>query len=221
MFRILTALVGLAAVGLAWQQEDVAPFRHLKEEQITVEYTATANEATIRVQAESEEPLNQVQVCNRFGVPLFELRSEAGADLALSSFVLESGETELEDLLSRYEAGAYELRGRTVGGSLALGGVRLSHALPAPPRVIWPRNGSTPSATNFVIRWEPEPGAKAYRVAVEQGETDGIVATVPAGFNRFKVPVGILQSGMETQVEVGVVAQNGNCTLVEIECVTQ
>jgi len=72
----------------------------------------------------------------------------------------------------------------------------------------------------MTVSWIPDPDARAYRVILEQNDNDGLIVTLPPGSHNFQVPDGVLDSGMETQVEVGVVAHNGNCTLVEVVCTT-
>ena len=76
-------------------------------------------------------------------------------------------------------------------------------------------------STNLTVSWVPDPEARAYRVILEQGETDGLTAVLPARSSSFQVPDGILAPGTESHVEVGAIGPNGNCTLVEVSFTTR
>ena len=194
----------------------------LKEETIIVEYAASAGEAVILVEAESEEPLSRVIVRDPAGIPLFELRAVGQDELALQGFVIETTETDLPSLLRAFAPGTYDMRARTGDGVPLRGGALLSHELPAAPVVTYPTDGMTGVPTeDLVVTWENDPNATGYRVVMEQGENDGLVVELPAGQSSLEIPDGILLPGTESHVEVGAIGPNRNCTLTEVAFTTR
>lgn len=218
MLKTLIA-VTLIALGLAsWQTARLdQPVLHLKEEKLTIEYTATADEAVLIMEAEAELDLASVIVRSPSGVTVLEMNSGDGAPLALSGFVVETRECTPEELFLQYPAGRYDLTGRTLEGRVARGSAQLSHDLPRVPTVNYPFEGATQVPTEGLeITWNVDTSARAYRLVLEQNDNDGLVVTLPAGSTSFQVPDHLLAANTETQLEVGAVAANGNCTLVEI-----
>jgi hypothetical protein len=61
----------------------------------------------------------------------------------------------------------------------------------------------------------------AYRVQLEQGESDGLAVNLPPEQDSFRVPDGFLARGTETQLEIAAIGPNGNHTVVEIAFTTQ
>lgn len=221
----LTALA-LAALGVPNQEgrrplpyEDERPPLRLKEERMTLEYTATADEAVILVEAESEESLGRIEMRSPRGAPLLKMATNHARGFALQGFMVETKELSGEEFFKTYEAGIYDLRAMTTDGRQALGSAVLSHHLPRPAIITYPVDGSL-APTDMTVTWMPDPDAAGYQVVLEQGESDGLIARLPADSNSFQVPPGILLPGVESHVEVGIVGDNGNCTLVEVQFTT-
>lgn len=209
---------GLAALGSERPFQEARPTLRLKEERMIIEYTATANEAVILVEGESETALESVEVRMPGGHTMLELRAPIGNDSAFSGFSLETQEATVEELIAHYGEGDYDLRARAMGGEPVQGHASLSHELLPPPVVLYPYPGAVGiPAADLKIYWIPDPAAEAYTVSLEQGENDGLTVRLPAGSKSLYVPRGILLPHTETQLEIGATGPNGNRTLVEIE----
>jgi hypothetical protein len=217
MYKATITLAALALATPGSQQIHAVPDLRMKEEAITIEYTVGANEGVVVLEAETEETLDLVEIRNSRGAPILRLQADASREIALSGFVLEASESDPATLLQRYPEGVYDIRGRTVAGQQVRGKALLSHELLAAPLVVYPSEGAAgvPSR-GLTVSWVPDPGAVGYRIGLEQGESDGVTARLPPGSSSFQVPDGILEPDTETQLEIGAVAPNGNCTLVEV-----
>ena len=219
MVKTFHALAALALASVGGQAREEPPALRLKEERMIVEYTASANEAVVLVEAESEAVLGRVEVRGPRGNPVLALRAGRGQDRGLagfSGFLVESQESELVQLLSTWGAGDYDLLAWTVDGQEVLGRATLHHALPRAPEVVYPSEGAMGVPTDPVVSWVPDPSAEAYVVVLEQDENDGLTVRLEGGTGSFQVPAGVLRPATETQLEVAAVDPNGNRTLVEV-----
>lgn len=221
MLKLMFIPTALAAT-LAWQTPYTRPTLAFKEETITIEYTATSNEAVVVVAAETEQVVHNVRIKGPQGTAILELRSESGKPVALSGFVIEMRESTKETLFTDYSEGRYDLRGRATNGQAVVGGATLSHRLLRPPAVTYPKPGADDvPCDGLVVSWVPVQQARGYRIVIEQNDNDGIAVEVPGNTASFRVPDGLLLPGTDTQLEVGAVGANGNCTLVEVEFKTR
>ena len=96
----------------------------------------------------------------------------------MTSTVVTPPEKRIHDpatLFATYAEGSYELLARTGDGHDAFGNALLSHDLPRAPVVFYPRDGSVDVPTEPTLKWGFDAGASRYKVALEQGETDGMI----------------------------------------------
>lgn len=222
MYRTCTILAALSLAAVAQPGRSAPSPVSLKEERLTLEYTATNGEAAVVMSAESESLLARVEIRDPRGTRVLDLRGEEGKRLALSGFEVESRESSPAELLETFAEGVYDLRARTVDGELLVGSAYLSHELPRAPTVTHPLEGSRDvPAEDLVVTWMPDPHAVAYQVVLEQNENDGLSARLPAGRTSLRVPAGVLAPGTASHVEVGAVGPSGNCTLVEVSFTTR
>ncbi len=227
MFKAAVSLVLLsfATFGAVqgWQQQQGPRERpQLKEETMIVEYTASANEAVVIVEAEAEEALARVDIQSPLGSTMLRLRSENGEELAVQGFLVESEECELSELIGKFSEGKYDIRARTIDGQRALGSAWLSHHLLEAPIVTYPVDGTTNVPANgFTVTWISDSAASGYRLVLEQDENDGLTVGLPSGSSSFQVPPGVLRGSTESHVEVGAIGPNGNITYVEIAFTTR
>lgn len=192
------------------------PALALKEERVTIEYTPARDEAVVVVDAETEAALDRVEVRDPGGRPVLNVGVQRRGAMALSGFVLESRELPLAVLRATYGEGLFDLRGRSVDGQQVLGSAMLSHELLPEPIPVFPWHGARVAATDLTVSWHADPLARGYRVVLEQGENDGLVVQLAPGTSSFRVPDGVLAPRTETQLEIGVLGPNGNCTVVEV-----
>lgn len=194
----------------------------LKEETMVIEYTVSSGEAAIVVSAEAETRLARVEVRTPGGPPILEMRTDRGPGFSFQGFVVETGEATPEELFAEYPPGDYNLRARTIDGRAAFGTAQFSHVLPQSPVVNYPTDGAVnvPS-TNLIVTWTADPAVDAYRVILEQHETDLMTVQLQGGSSSFRVPNGVLAPGTRSQLEIVAVGANGNCTIVEVPFMTQ
>lgn len=222
MLKPILALSALALASYATQQERYNPIQLLKEEAMTIEFTATANEAVLRIGAESEVELKSLQIRNPENKIIFEMRARRAPEHALSGFEVEMQEATAPEVFAAYPEGEYDIRGRTLDGKLALGRAHLSHELPLAPEVYYPYEGAFDvPVSNLTLSWMEDRSVEGYVVNLEQGETDGLTVKLPPGTDSFTVPDGILLPGTLSQFELGAIGANGNCTLVEVYFFTE
>ncbi len=222
MFKSLVAAMLVAVGFLGWNGSgSVVPPLKLNRQKLIVEYAAEANQATLVLDAESEEAVGEVEIRNPQGAAIFELSAQKGQRLALSEILIKTPDSSPADLFKNYPEGVYDILAQTVDGTPVQGKAVLSHELLAKPVVIYPIHGATRVPPHLTARWIPDPAASKYRLILEQDENDGLKVNLPAGSNSFRVPDGVLAPGTETTLEVVAVGLNGNCTLVEIIFTTQ
>src|SRR5688500_8257265 len=123
---IVGALMAFGLTG--WRDQSYAPATlALKEEAVIITYNEANDEATLAVEAESEEPLDRVDVRDPRGAPTIALSAAGGQGLALSGFEIETRETTAEELFATYPEGVYAIRARAIDGRTASGEAELSH----------------------------------------------------------------------------------------------
>ncbi len=217
-----TALLALVVSAIAWADGKPTSDRvEFKEEAIAIEFTATSGEATVVFQAESEVAMQRLQIHDPLGRRLGTFDAGDGNGLRLSGYVLEAAEGTRDEILATFMQGTYAISGQTPSGRKGTGSAALKHRLLDAPAVLYPVEGATDVSTNLTVGWIPDPEAVSYRINLEQGDSDTLAVKLPAGTSSFDVPTGVLAAGESTHVEVGAVAPNGNCTLVEIHFTTR
>ncbi len=221
MNKAIIIVIGLTLVSLdAPSPTDFATLR-LKDEAMNLEYSATADKVVLVMSAESDESLSSVDILAPGGASVLRMRADGGRKLALSGYTIESQEKSIAEFFGTYSEGTYNIRARTVDGRPVRGQAALSYVLPSPAAMVYPLPGAADLPTRgLVIRWKPDTQAAGYHVVLEQNENDGLSVDLPKGTDQFIVPDGILLPNTKTQVEVGVIGENGNRTLVEIACAT-
>jgi hypothetical protein len=193
----------------------------LKEERLSIQYTATAGEAVLIMSAESEVPLGVIELRDPLGRRALRLQAGEGRALSLSGFDVESREGTLEELLANYPEGPYRFAGRTIAGQVISGEAVVEHTLPEPARILWPLAGARDvPGDGLTVAWEGDSSASGFHVILEQGDNDGISIHVPGDSESLEIPAGILEPGTETMLEIGTIGPNGNRTLVEVTFTT-
>ena len=220
MYKPVITGAAIALGALGWQPKAHQSPLLLKEEAMVIEYSPGKGEAVLIMEAESEEPLDKIEIQNPNDRPILKLRGAQSS--SWSGYVIETREMKLSSLLQMYHEGDYEIRAITASGRPAFGSAEVWHYLLAEPEITYPEEGAVGVPTkNLVVTWKPDPEASGYRVIVEQDENDGLVVQLPRQTSSFPVPDGLLAPGKETQVEVAAIGSNGNITLAEIHFETQ
>jgi hypothetical protein len=154
------------------------------------------------------------------------MAKQGGTELFLESAEPPFAKLPIPRLLARWPAGAYRIRGEALDGKHYVGTARLTHDLPAGPKLVSPleRHGKQdPNGT--VVRWKhvPPPNGSpivAYQVLVVQPETGlralptvTLEVTMPPTATSMRVPAGFLRPGTDYEWEVLAIERGGNQTL--------
>jgi hypothetical protein len=216
---VAITMLALTASGL--QRQGPRSTYPLKEERMILEHNVTLGEAVVRIEAESEEELDRIQVDRPNGERLFLLEAPDGRARGLSGFEIELQETTLASIVASYAEGTYDIRARTASGQLARGSANLSLELPRAPRLIYPYEGALVPSSKLVVYWHADPSVGSYRLQLEQGESDGLAIQLPPGKSSLQIPDGFLMRGTETQLELAAIGPTGNRTVVEVRFTTR
>ncbi len=202
----------------------------LEDARLKFEINATDRDGGVQVFIDAEE-WKTMSILDPQGKQIFS--TETGGRLARfggSELFLESGEPPfselpLSKLLKQWPAGVYKFRGTGADGQPFRGSARLTHRLPAGPRLVSPVEGSAPQEPrDTVMHWRQVPAPEGsriigYQVLVER-ETglDALpVVTLdvmmPPTATRLRVPPRFLRPNTAYSWEVLAIERSGNQTL--------
>ena len=232
MKRYLLALVGASAVafglGGAAKATESAPSVRLAESTMIVEVNATDGDAGLQVFLDGE-PWRSMRVTGPDGRTILDVTTrERLDDYGLTELFSESSEPPfdvfpLERFKQLFPAGRYSFIGRTIEGVRLTGSATLSHAIPAGPRIVAPRDGSRVGRAGLVGRWRPgvQPAAVdivAYRaiVTTETPRLRVLSADLPVSARHVEIPQAFLATRGEYKLEVQAIERSGNQTLTEV-----
>lgn len=203
---------------------------HLDDARLKFEINATDGDGGVQVFIDAEE-WRSMAIVDPTGRRIFVTRTEGRlARFGGSELFLESGEPPfsrlpLRQLLKQWPTGVYRFRGTGADGEIFRGSARLTHRLPAGPRLVSPIAGSAPqSPRRTVMRWQRVPAPPrsriiGYEVIVER-ETDRkalpvvtLDVTMPPTATRLRVPPGFLRAGTDYSWEVLAIERSGNQTI--------
>ena len=111
--------------------------------------------------------------------------------------------------------------GETIEGRKVTGMARLSHAIPAGPRIVSPAADAAVGRRAVVARWVPvaQPGIDVvgYRAIVTREDPLRVFSVdLGASARKVTVPSEFLERGTEYKLEVQAIERSGNQTLTEI-----
>lgn len=166
------------------------------------------------------------------------------ADFGLTEMFLETNEPEaaetpLDDVLAIFPEGAYDFAAQAVEGMTMLGVGTLSHAIPEATDIVAPAEDAEVDPTApLQVDWTDVTDSLqgnpidviAYQlIVVEEADvppqpgffTPELSVHVPADTTNVTVPAEFLQPGVEYEIEVLAIADNGNQTISLITFQTQ
>jgi hypothetical protein len=224
---VAAAVVVLALGGAARATESSAAVR-LAEATMIVEVNATDGDAGLQVFLDGE-PWRSMRVAGPDGRTILDVTTKERLDgYGLTELFSESSEPPFDVFpLARFKrlfpAGRYTFTGRTVEGAPITGAARLSHDIPAGPRIVSPAGGSKLGRVGVVGRWRPaaQPAGVeviAYRaiVTTEEPRLRVLSADLPASARQLEVPRAFLATRGEYKLEVQAIESSGNQTLTEV-----
>ena len=202
----------------------------LEDARLKFEINSTDRDGGVQVFIDAEH-WNAMSIVDPQGNRIFSTQARSrlarfgGSELFLESGEPPFSELPLRRLLKQWPAGVYQFRGTGPDGEVLRGSARLTHRLPAGPRLTSPVEGSMPQKPrDTVMRWRrvqaPE-GSRiiGYQVLVER-ETDlkalpvvTLDVMMPPTATRLRVPPGFLRPHTEYSWEVLAIEKGGNQTL--------
>lgn len=191
-----------------------------------IEINATDGDAGLQARI-GAEPWRRVIILDPRGRKLVDFRGRGRmAQWGLSELSFESAEPSFDEVpfaafRARFPVGRYRFRGRTIDNELVIGSARLSHVVPARPKVLSPTEGAVVPVGDLTVRWEPVTRpAKVeiidYEVILgdDRGETVSIELTPDA--TSLTLPGELLAPGTQYALEVLAREKSGNRTITEI-----
>jgi hypothetical protein len=152
------------------------------------------------------------------GRTVADFRAPDESTLGVRQLLLESPEPpDPEVVKAAYPEGVYDFAGGSAAGDTLRSRATLSHRLPSPVTVLEPADEAEDVGTDGLrVRWTPVDAAEAYLVTVEQEDLElSVTARLARGSETFVVPEGFLRPGLEYQLAIGTVADDGNTSFVE------
>lgn len=224
--RLLAALVVvLATAGLVFAREGGGAVQ-FKEARLIVETNATDGDAGLQVFLD-HEPWRSISISRPDGEKIVDVQTRGVLrDYGLTELFSESSEppfTEfpLAEFKKLFPEGRYTFAGETIEGTKMQSRVLLTHDFPPGPEISSPEDGSTLSADQVVVSWEPvdDDDVVSYQVLVTR-EADPLrvfSADVSSAVTQFHVPSEFFELGSTYKAEVLAVNDSGNQTLTEVE----
>jgi hypothetical protein len=191
-----------------------------------IEYNATAGDAGLQLSADAED-WRRFRLLDTKGKPLIDVgaKGRLHRPFGLSELFLEASEPPFTKVpfrvfKKRFPEGIYRFAGVTSNGRRLVGSDRLSHLVPAGPKVTFPTKGAPVDPAGLKVTWEPvtsPAGVRivSYQVIVNQGDRELSVYLRPDATS-LTIPSEFLQPGTKTGGEVLAREQSGNQTISEI-----
>jgi hypothetical protein len=235
MRRMLTSAAAIATLGtlalggsaVAGRSGPAAEQVKLKEATLIVEVNATDGDAGLQVFLDGD-PWRSMQIVAPNGRTILDVGTRGRLQgYGLTELFSESSEPPfdvfpLEKFKALFPEGRYTFSGTTIEGRRLVGSVRLSHDIPAGPKILAPADDTRVGRSGVVARWRAVPAAEArivgYRAIVTQEEPRLRVLNVdlPASARRVEIPREFLQPRTEYKLEVQAIERSGNQTLTEV-----
>jgi hypothetical protein len=222
------AALAVGAAASADRAGSSATAVRLAEATMIVEVNATDGDAGLQVFLDGE-PWKSMRVSGPDGRTILDVTTKERLDgYGLTELFSESSEPPFDVFpLARFKklfpAGKYSFVGRTIEGAALTGSARLSHDIPAGPKILSPAEGSKIGRAGVVARWRPvaQPARVeivAYRAIVTQEEPRLRVleADLPGSARHVEIPRAFLASSGEYKLEVQAIERGGNQTLTEV-----
>lgn len=199
----------------------------LKSMQLFIEINATDGDAGLQLALGGDE-WRRLILRDPSGRTLLDIDAGGRLDgFGLTDFFFESNEPPFDEVpfaqfRERFPEGRYTLSGTTVAGRRIVGSDRLTHDVPARPRVLAPTDGARLDRTSVEVRWEPVTRPRGiaivrYQVIVTD-EDSGRELSMDLGraATSAAIPAGFLEGGREYAVEVIARERSGNQTITQV-----
>ena len=219
--------VGVAAAGA---RDETTPQRkpiRLEVSDLFIEVNATDGDAGLQMNVDGED-WSRLTLRDPSGRTLTNvagrgrLRGYGLTELSSESSEPPFSEVPFRRFKARFPEGLYRFSGTTVEGRRLVGSDRLTHRIPAAPKVIAPAKDAVVDPAGVVVQWEPVTRPRGIRivryiVTVTEAATEReLNIELGPGANSATVPPGFLVGGRKYAVEVVARARSGNQTITEV-----
>jgi hypothetical protein len=202
----------------------------LEDARLKFEINSTDHDGGVQVFIDAEE-WTTMSIFDPQGNRIFSTQTRGrlarfgGSELFLESGEPPFSELPLSKLLKQWPAGVYQFRGTGADGEVFRGSARLTHRLPAGPKLVSPIEGTAPQhPRDTVMRWRPVPAPEGgriigYQVLVERDTALKALPVVtldvmmPPTATRLRVPPGFLRPNTKYSWEILAIEKSGNQTL--------
>lgn len=224
---LFLSLVALA-LGVGGSREQARPrAARFAQARLIIEYNATDGDIGAQVFLDGEA-WKSLRVFNPNGRKILDIIGTRSLQRqGLTELFFESSEPPLAQVplsvfLNRFPEGVYDFEGVTIGGRPIEGQTMFTHAIPDPPLLLSPAEGSSQSVDSTVVSWNPvrDPfGSQivAYQVIVVDFESPlpkrSFSVHVPDSVSSVTVPREFLIPGRHYEFEVLAIETNGNQTI--------
>ena len=165
-----------------------------------------------------DEGISKLQVTSPDGRIVIKFAAPDTSTLGFRQFVFESPEPKNpRSLRLAYPEGNYSFTGSTLSGITLRGTASLNHNLPPTVSFIQPKaEANNVQFNNLNILWSSVKNVSAYIIEIEQDEIGVVFQSKQIGASTsLLVPDGFLIPGMEYDLSIGTIAENGNASFIE------
>jgi hypothetical protein len=220
------AVLALGGAAAAGGRPEANPVR-LADATLIVEVNATDGDAGLQIFLDGE-PWKAMQVTAPNGKTIVDVGTRGRLQgYGLTELFSESSEPPFSEFpLARFKQlfpeGRYTFTGETIEGRKLIGAARLSHDIPAGPRILEPARGARLGRQGVVARWAPVAEGSGvdivgYRAIVTREDPLRVLnVDLPATATRTAIPAEFLEPGTTYKLEVQAIERSGNQTLTEI-----
>ena len=195
-----------------------------EQHDLFIESNSTDRDAGLQLKVDAED-WKDFRLLDTKGNTMVDLNTRGRLrPVGLTELFFEASEPSFDEVpfsrfKRRFPTGRYRFRGRTVDGRRLVGSDRLSHVVPAGPKVTFPTSGAQVDPDGFKVTWEPvtsPAGVRivSYQVIVEQGGRE-LSMYLPASATSATIPGEFLEPGMGTKGEVLARERSGNQTITQ------
>lgn len=230
LFAGVALLLVLAGATLVWGPPGLAPDKAsgasapFDEASVHFEQNATDGDAEVVFAVSGgEEGLAKLTVVSPDGHTIIDFTAPNASPLGIRHFDLESPEPpDVESLKAAYPEGVYTFTGATATGDEFHGESTLNHTLPPTISFLEPgEDAENVDTRDLKITWTPVENLAGYIIEVEQDELGvSVTAKLPGSATSFAVPNGFLSPGMEYNLGIGTISDEGNISFVETSFTT-
>lgn len=227
---------GAVATKAATSERAVPARRPLRydEHDLFIETNATDQDAGLQMKLDAED-WKWLKLRDPKGRLILDLQTRGRLRrYGLTELFFEAAEPSFDEVpfsvfKKRFPSGRYSFRGRTVEGRRLASSDRLSHRVPAGPKITSPTKDAQVDPNDFTVTWEPvttPAGVRIVRyiVVVTRGERD-LEMDLPSSARSASIPAEFLnpdvKPGDESKVEVLARERSGNQTITEVEFKTR